>query len=119
MDKNLWDLPTYKHTDGRVGIDGLNGVEMLQAIASTLMPKFEEQLEEAKLRCADDEDDTSLGEYIALKSVVEQLEKYFKRLPQETLYREEIDNMRRQNSGYHRYQQIATKYADGGTFGVF
>lgn len=88
-----------------LGIDSLNGAEMLSLISNYLLPKLKDQLEEAKLRCADEEDDISLGEYISLKSVVEQIEKYFLSVTKSRLTQEDIDRMRGISATY------ATQYA--------
>lgn len=57
-------------------INDINGAEMLVAIESMLFSKLRDDLEEAKLRCEDDEDDAAIGEYMALEAVLKRCKKF-------------------------------------------
>lgn len=62
-------------------IDDLSTREFIEVINNDLLAHLKNEVEEAKLRCEDEEDDTSLGEYMALKAAVERIEEFLDEAP--------------------------------------
>lgn len=95
---------TYSHDD-RATFHDLNGSQCA-VVFSSLLEKYKDQMEEAKMRCEDDEDDTSLGEYISLKSVVEQMEKFISTMIMQEYSKSALDNSLKQSKGYDTYRRL-------------
>lgn len=99
----------YGENSDRARFHDLNGSQCM-VVFSSLLEKFKDQMEEAKLRCEDEDDDTSLGEYISLQSVVEQMEKFLGAIPRQEYSKSHLDNYLRKSPGYDLYTRMSGKY---------
>lgn len=74
---------TYRHVNGygdnaEGTANDITGAEMLAVTNIQLLGALRDDMEEARLRCEDEEDDTSLGEYIAYQAVIERVERFLR-----------------------------------------
>lgn len=59
----------------------LSAQEFLDVLRIDLLPKLRDELEDAKLRYEDEDDETTLGEYMGMKATIEALEQFLNDAP--------------------------------------
>ena len=94
------------YTSEEVPINDLNYTEYLGLMKTGLLNKLKEDVEEAKLRYEDDQEDASLGEYIGLKAALERLEKFIEDAPKQRYSRSgKTDRFKADLLNYYSYPQ--------------